>query len=114
MRENILMDKALSFAVRIVKLSKILYDNKHKIIANQILRSGTSIGANVAESVYASSKADFVNKLYIAQKEASETKYWLVVLNKVEYIEQNIFDSLYKDITELMSIIGSSLNTAKR
>ncbi len=80
MRDEILSDKALAFAVRIVNLNKYLVKNKDYIISSQIMRSGTSIGANIYEANYAQSKADFISKLHIALKETSETSYWLMLL----------------------------------
>lgn len=77
MGENIILEKAIKFSVRTVKLAEFLQDKKQWVIADQILRSGTSVGANVAESNYAASNADFINKLKISEKEAGETAYWL-------------------------------------
>jgi len=114
MKENSILEKALLFACRIVKLAEFLENSKRKIIANQILRSGTSIGANIAESEYASSKGDFVNKLHIAQKEASETSYWLRLLKISNAIEEKLFESINSDLQELLKMIGSSLKTLKK
>jgi len=114
MKENIILQKALLFGVRIIKLSKYLDDRKEKILANQILRSGTSIGANVAESEYSASKADFVNKLHIAQKEAGETKYWLQLLKLSLLIDEKMFESMCVDVDKLLKMIGTSLVTAKK
>jgi len=113
MKENIILEKALSFSVRMLKLAEFLQDKKQHIIANQILRSGTSIGANISESNYACSKPDFINKLKIAEKEASETLYWLKVLNKSEIIDAKQFDSLFTDVDELHRLIAASLKTLK-
>lgn len=114
MKENILFDKAEKFALRIIKFCNILKEkNKEFIISKQLFRSGTSIGANIAESVYASSKADFVNKLQIALKEASESKYWLRLLYSGEYITKNEYESLLSDIDEILKILVSSINTSK-
>ena len=111
--KNILAEKSELFAIRIVKLSEFLTNKKQHILSNQILRSGTSIGANIAESEYSSSKADFINKLHIAQKEANETKYWLTLLNKVNYLENKMFESLNVDVEELLKLLASSIKTAK-
>ena len=111
--KNILAEKSKLFAIRIVKLSEFLMHKKQHVLANQILRSGTSIGANIAESEYSSSKADFINKLYIAQKEANETKYWLTLLNEVNYLENKMFESLNMDVEELLKLLSSSIKTAK-
>ena len=114
MKENLLMDKALKFGIRVIKLAEYLENNKQKIIANQILRSGMSIGANISESEYSVSKADFVNKLQIARKEANETKYWLRLLNAAELIENKLYESLLNDTEELLKLLGSSVLTAKK
>ena len=85
--ESIMYDKARKFGIRMVKFSRaLLDDNKNKALANQILRSGTSIGANISEGRFSSSRADFINKLRIARKEASETQYWLELLLGSEII----------------------------
>ena len=100
------------FALRIVKLYKYLNEAKREhILSKQLLRCGTSIGANVKEAVYAQSKADFTAKLFIAQKECAETEYWLELLYESEYISKEEFDSIYKDCQELMSMIVASTKT---
>ena len=87
MKENILIDKSISFAARIVKLNQYLIKNKKEtIISKQIVRSGTSIGANINEANYGQSKADFISKMHIALKETAETEYWIKLLYKSEYI----------------------------
>lgn len=88
MKENILSEKSLQFSVRIIKLAQFLESKSHLVMANQILRSGTSIGANVSESAYAASNADFINKLKLAEKEANETIYWLKLLRAVEILDE--------------------------
>lgn len=89
MKSNPIKDKSLNFAVRIIRLYQYLVDSKKEfILSKQVLRSGTSIGANVRESQNAESAADFIHKLHIAQKEADETRYWLELLVKTEYINQ--------------------------
>lgn len=80
-------------------------------MSNQILRSGTSIGANVAESVYAQSDSDFVNKLSIARKEASETLYWIDLIHEAEYIDEVVYESIKTDCLELLKILTSSIKT---
>lgn len=102
MKENILEIKSMNFAVRILKLSDFLFDKKQSVIAYQIMKSGTSIGANIAESKYGASKLDFANKLQISQKEAGETKYWLELIYKAEIIEENLYKSLLLDVEELL------------
>lgn len=104
--ENIIVEKSKSFALRIIKLYKYL-DANHKIgvISTQILKSGTSIGANVKEAIRAQSKADFYAKLSISLKEASETEYWLELLYESGYITKEQFDSIYADCQELLKIL---------
>ena len=111
--ENLIFQKSTEFAIKIIKLTELLNKNGHKIIANQILRSATSIGANIAESEYAASKADFANKLQISLKEANETKYWLYLLYKsniisTEYVELN------NNLVEIIKILTSSINSSKK
>jgi four helix bundle protein len=114
MNENIILEKSIRFGVRMIKLAEFLQGKKQRVIADQILRSGTSIGANVAESDYAASKADFINKLKISEKEAGETAYWLHLLKAAETIDEKQFDSLFADVQELQRLIGSSLKTLKK
>ena len=115
MKENILIDKSIDFAARIIKLCKFLEDSKKEhIISKQIIRSGTSIGANINEAQYGNSKADFVSKLHISLKETAETEYWLRLLFKSDYIDNKMFDSLLNDCLEVKKILISSINTAKR
>ena len=95
-----------------MKLYKYLCNEKNEfVISKQLLRSGTSIGANIAESEHAQSTADFITKLYIALKEANETKYWLTLLTKAEYIKETEYESIMKD---LRIIIGTLVNTIKK
>ncbi|MCU0321357.1 MAG: four helix bundle protein [Chitinophagaceae bacterium] len=112
---NILKDKSFAFAVRVYKLNKYLIDVKQEfVLAKQILRSGTSIGANVREAYNASSKPDFINKLSISQKETDETMYWLELIYEVKLLSTIEFDSIYKEAEELLKIIRSSIITAKK
>ncbi|MDP2037119.1 MAG: four helix bundle protein [Ignavibacteria bacterium] len=113
--ESLLNKKALSFSVRIVKFCKFLYnrDKSYEPIYKQLLRSGTSIGANISESKSASSKKDFINKLFIALKEARETEYWFRVFKETEIINQQEHDSLSKDCDELERLLTSSIKTAR-
>ena len=112
--QNILLEKSLHFAVRIVKLHKYLAKERHDtIIAKQVLRSATSIGANANEAVYGVSKADFIAKLQISLKETAETEYWLRLLILSECISEKEGDSLLADCLEIKRILVSSLNTAK-
>ena len=114
MDNNIILDKSKSFALRIIKLYKYLCDSKKEyILSKQILRSGTSIGANAKEGANAQSKADFCAKMYIAYKEANETEYWLELLHESGYIEKNAFDSMYSDCKELIKILAAITKNAK-
>ena len=95
MKENVLSEKSYAFALRTVKLYKYIIDeHKEYVLSKQIMRSGTSIGANIEESVHAQSKIDFIHKLSIAQKEASETNYWLRLLRDSEYLSEKLAKSL--------------------
>ena len=113
--QNILLDKSLLFAARIVKLHRYLLKEKHEsIIAKQIIRSATSIGANANEAVYGISKADFISKLQISLKETAETEYWLRLLILSEYISEKEGESLLTDCLEIKRLLISSLNTSKQ
>ena len=115
MKENILLDKSLHFAARIVKLHNYLIkEKKENIISKQIIRSATSIGANANEAVYGVSKADFIAKLQISVKETAETDYWLRLLILSEYITDKEGQSLLNDCLEIKKILISTLNTAKK
>ena len=115
MKESILREKCKAFAIRIIKLYKFLLDDKKEfVLSKQILRSGTSIGANFAEAIYGVSEADFLNKLSIAQKEASETIYWLELLSETDFITKEQFDSMYADADELVRLLAASIITMKR
>ena len=112
MRDSIILKKSKAFALRVIKLYKYLNEQKREhILSKQILRSGTSIGANVKEAVYAQSRADFTAKLFIALKECAETEYWLELLHESDYIIKNEFDSIYGDCQELMNMIVASTKT---
>ncbi|MBR1468568.1 MAG: four helix bundle protein [Prevotella sp.] len=112
--KSILEIKSESFAGRIIKLHHYLKtDKKELVISKQLYRSGTSIGANIAESRYAQSDADFVSKLSIALKEANETCYWLDCLKNANIIDQKGYDSIYADAIELVKILTSAVKTKK-
>ena len=114
MAQSVLADKSIAFAIRVVKCVKYLQnEQKELIMSKQILRSGTSIGANIHEALYAQSKADFSSKLSIALKESSETSYWLTLLVKTDYLPKNMYDSLKSDVDELIRMIIASLKTVK-
>ena len=114
MKENILIDKSIIFASRIVKLHDYLIKNKKEtVISKQIVRSGTSIGANINEANYGQSKADFISKMHIALKETAETEYWIRLLYMSEYIDDKMSVSLVTDCLEIKRILIASINTAK-
>ena len=115
MKENILIDKSIEFAARIIKLQRyLLKDKKENVIPKQIVRSGTSIGANINEANYGQSKADFISKMHISLKETAETEYWLRLLIKAELLTVKEGESLLKDCLEIKKILISSINTAKK
>ena len=112
--EHIVDTKSKAFAVNIIRFTRFLQEEKHEfVLSKQILRSGTSIGANARERKNAQSKADFVNKLSIALKEADETQYWLELLYESQIIEQCQFNLLNEELKEVIAIITSSIKTAK-
>ena len=114
-RENIVMNKSYTFALRIIKLYKFLIEEKKEyILSKQILRSGTAIGALVKESEHAQSKPDFINKMNIALKEANETDYWLNLLKDSNYIDDNSFISIQPDCVELIRLLASIVKTSKK
>ena len=114
-KNNPIEEKSFSFAVRIIKLYKHLTENKKEyVLSKQLLRSGTSIGANVSEGERGQSKADFVSKMSIALKEANETDYWLRLLYAGEYLNQVEFESMSRDVNELISILVSICKTANK
>ena len=114
MKESIVFDKSKSFALRIIALYKYLCNEKREfILSKQLLRSGTSIGANIAEASCAYSSKEFLAKMYIAFKECAETAYWLELLYKAQYLNQPEFDSINTDCTELQKILSSITKTMK-
>lgn len=114
MKDNLIFDKSKAFALRIIKLYRYLKDDKKEyILSKQVLRCGTSIGANAKEAVNGQSKADFYAKMYIAYKEANETEYWLELLYESGYIDKNAFNSIYSDCKELIKILASITKTQK-
>jgi four helix bundle protein len=115
MKESIIKDKTKSFALRIIKLYKYLTlvsDMKEYVMSKQVLRCGTSIGANVKEALRAQSKADFRAKMNIALKEASETEYWLELLHESDYISEEQFQSIIADNIEIIKILTSIVKNA--
>lgn len=111
---NVIEEKSFEFAVRIVNLCNYLRtEKKEAIMSTQLLRSGTSIGANVVEAEKAQTDPDFYTKMTIALKEANETSYWIRLLHRTKYIEDNEFDSIYKDVDEICSILVAITKTMK-
>lgn len=112
MKENKLAELSMEFSVDIIELVKQLKSNHESIISNQIGRSGTSIGANIHEAQYAQGKKDFISKLEIALKEASETGYWLELLRKTNYIDEQLYKSLSAKCASLRVMLIASCRTA--
>ncbi len=113
-KDNIIRSKSFDFSVRIVNLYKILYSERNeKVISKQLIRSGTSIGANIEEGIAAFSKKEFIFKLQISYKEAFETRYWLKLLFRTEYIKQSEFESLLVDVEEIIKIMTVILKSSK-
>ena len=113
MAENVILDRSFAFAVRIVRLYRYMGQKyKEYVLSKQLLRCGTSIGANVFEAQRGQSKADFAAKMNIALKEANETSYWLQLLYKTDFLDKKQFDSLFRDIDEIISILTSICRTA--
>ena len=113
-QENIIQQKSYAFAIRMVKLYQHLSSEKREyVLSKQLLRSGTSIGANVEEAIGGQSERDFFAKLNIAYKEARESKYWINLLTDTDYLTQNQSASLLKDIEEILKISGSILKTLR-
>ena len=114
MKENILLEKSFEFAVRIVNLNKYLKNRKKEhVLSKQLLRSGTSIGANVCEAIFAQSRKDFVSKMNIALKESYETEYWLELLYGTGYIEEHQYLSVVSQCRELTNILAAIVKTSK-
>jgi four helix bundle protein len=112
-RKNIIKEKSFEFAVEVVSLYKVLVEKKEFILSKQIVRSGTSIGANIREAEHAQSKADFINKLSISLKEANETEYWLDLLNETGYLNDDEFQKIKVKNIELLKLLISIINTSK-
>ncbi len=114
-RKNIVKNKSLLFAIRVVNLYKFLL-NKHNefVLSKQFLKSGTSVGAMIREADHAESKADFIHKMAIAQKECSECLYWIELLYKTDYLTTEQYESINTDATELIKLITSIIKTTKK
>ena len=113
-RQSIVGDKSLAFAKRIAKLYRFLVDKKKEtIMSKQILRSGTSIGANIREGLFAQSRKDFISKMNIALKEAGESDYWIEILYSADYLTEMEYKSLKNDNDELIKLLSSIIKTTK-
>jgi len=113
-KENIIKTKSYKFALRIIKLYKYLIEEKKEyVLSKQLLRSGTSIGANIEEAIGGISKKDFLNKIYTAYKEARESRYWINLLRDSEYISINAAESLNADCEEIIKITGKIISSSK-
>ena len=114
MAQSIMLDKSKDFAVEIVNLCKKIKENhKESVMTNQLLRAGTSVGANIHESKYAQGTADFVSKMQIALKECYESEYWLEILNRTGYIPNEIYKKFQNNCGALCRMLISSINTVK-
>ncbi len=114
MKENIVMNKSYAFALRIIKLYKYLITEKKEfVLSKQVLRSGTAVGALIKEAEHAQSKADFINKMNIALKEANETEYWIMLLQDSDYLEEKETISIRVEISELIKLLASIVKTSK-
>ena len=114
MKENVIKNKSFDFALRVVRLTRALVEGKREyVMSKQLLKSATSIGANVRESEYAQSRPDFIHKMSIALKEANETDYWLDLLFHADIIEKTDYESLKSDLNEIISLLVSIVKTSK-
>ena len=114
MKDNLIKNKSFAFSLRVIKLYKYVVETKKEyVLSKQILRSGTAIGALIHESEHAESKADFIHKLSISLKEANETDYWLELLFQSDYISQIEYESIKRDIQELLKLLVSIIKTSK-
>lgn len=115
MKENVIMTKSIDFAVRIVNLYKHLCDEKKEyVLSKQLLRSGTSIGANVREAVNSQSKKEFIAKMNISLKEAAETEYWLELLQKTDYLTEPQYEPINRDCAEIKRLLVSIIKTSNQ
>ena len=114
-KENIIKNKSFLFAIRVVNLYKVLTtEHKEFVMSKQLLRSGTSVGANVREAEHAESKADFVHKLSMALKEANETEYWIDLLKEISYLNNSEYLSIQYDIKEILKLLTSIVKASKQ
>ena len=113
-RENLIEQKSRQFAIRIINLYKyLLKEKKEFVLSKQLVRSGTSIGANIKEAVRAQSRPDFLSKMNIALKEAAETEYWLDLLQATDFLTRPQYESLQPDIEEILRILSKIVHTTR-
>ena len=113
-KKNFIKEKSFAFAIEIVFLYRVLAERKEFVLSKQMLRSGTSIGANIREAQHAQSKPDFIHKLSISLKEANETEYWIDLLFETKYITEVEFQNIKPKIIELLKLLTSIINTSKK
>jgi four helix bundle protein len=114
MKQNVVLEKSFQFSIRIVRLYQYLVNEKKEfVLAKQVLRSGTSIGANIEEAEGGFSKKDFKSKMNIAYKEARETKYWLRLLNATDYLDEKLYNSLILNCEEILKLLYNIIKTSK-
>jgi four helix bundle protein len=115
MKQSPTKTKSYVLAIKIVELYKRLAEQRREyVISKQVLKSGTSVGANIREAIYAESKADFIHKMCIALKESSETEYWLELLRDTKYIDGSTFDSLHSDCEEVTKLLTAIIKSARK
>ncbi|MCD8049360.1 MAG: four helix bundle protein [Clostridia bacterium] len=115
MKENIVVDKSKLFAIRAIRLYQYLCEEKREfVLSKQLLRSGTSVGANIREAVVSVSRAEFIAKMHISLKEVNETEYWLELLHETDYLSDKQFESIYKDCNELKRLLTAIVKSAKQ
>ena len=113
--DNLIVIKSKAFAVRIIRMYQYLCDEKREyVLSKQVLRSGTSIGANIKEAIRGQSRADFIAKMNIALKEASETEYWLELLHETDYLNHRQFSSIYADCQELIRLLTAIIKSSRK
>ena len=114
-KNNVIVEKSMEFAIRIVNLYKYLQNEKKEtVMSKQLLRSGTSIGANTREAIYGQSRGDFLSKMSIALKESSETEYWLELLSKTGYLSEQEYESIRADCSEIAKMLISIVKSTKK
>ena len=114
-KDNAIIEKSMEFAIRIVNLYKYLQkEKKETVMSKQLLRSGTSIGANTREAIYGQSRGDFLSKMSIALKECSETEYWLELLSRTGYLNEQEYESIREDCSEIAKLLITIVKSTKK